>query len=48
MDRHTCRKVIVRTLFQIDFSKMDAITDEQLDALIAYAIDPTIETGHRT
>ena len=43
MDRHTCRKVIVRTLFQIDFGKMEMITNEQLDLMIAFAIDPTLE-----
>ena len=43
MDRHTCRRVIVRTLFQIDFGKLAEITDEQLDSMITYAIDPTIE-----
>ena len=43
MDRHTCRKVIVRTLFQIDFGKVEQLTDEQLEMMITYAIDPTIE-----
>ena len=42
MDRHTCRKVIVRSLYQIDFTKA-SLADLAIDELIAYAIDPSAE-----
>mgnify|MGYP003298049433 CR=1 FL=1 len=43
MDRHTCRIVVVRALYEIDFRKFDAIDDQILDEIITYAIDPTKE-----
>ncbi len=43
MDRHTCRIVIIRVLYQLDINKQNNINDNDLDKAIAYAIDPLNE-----
>lgn len=43
MDRHTCRIVVIRVLYQLDINKQFNIEDEALDLAIAYAIDPLNE-----
>ena len=43
MDRHTCRIVIIRVLYQLDINKQNNIDDNNLDVAIAYAIDPLNE-----
>jgi N utilization substance protein B len=43
MDRHTCRIVVIRVLYQLDINKQFNIEDEALDSAIAYAIDPLNE-----
>ena len=43
MDRHTCRIVIIRVLYQLDINKQFNVEEEVLDAAIAYAIDPLNE-----
>ena len=41
MDRHCCRQVVIRTLYQIEFNNYN-LNDINLDQLIAYAIDPNV------
>ena len=43
MDRHTCRIVIIRVLYQLDINKQFNVEEEALDAAVAYAIDPLNE-----
>ena len=43
MDRHTCRIVIIRVLYQLDINKQFNVDEESLDKAIAYAIDPLNE-----
>lgn len=43
MDRHTCRIVVIRALYAIDFNKYENIDEEKLEELISYAIDPLAE-----
>lgn len=43
MDRHTCRIVVIRVLYQLDINRQFNVEDELLDSAIAYAIDPSNE-----
>lgn len=43
MDRHTCRIVIIRVLYQLDINKQFNLDEDTLDSAIAYAIDPLNE-----
>ena len=43
MDRHTCRIVVIRVLYQLDINKHFNVDDDVLDRAIAYAIDPLNE-----
>lgn len=43
MDRHTCRIVIIRVLYQLDINKLFNVEESLLDEAIAYAIDPLNE-----
>ena len=43
MDRHTCRIVIIRVLYQLDINKQFDLDEDTLDSAIAYAIDPLNE-----
>ena len=45
MNRHACRIVIVRTLYEIDIRKHENLDDELLKRIINFAFDPTIEDG---
>ena len=43
MDRHTCRIVVIRVLYQLDINKQFNVDENILDKAIAYAIEPLNE-----
>ena len=45
MNRHACRIVIVRSLYELDIRKYENIDDELLKKVINFAFDPTIDDG---
>ncbi|MBR2891665.1 MAG: transcription antitermination factor NusB [Bacilli bacterium] len=45
MNRHACRIVIVRTLYEIDIRKYENLDNELLHNIINFAFDPTNESS---
>lgn len=45
MNRHACRIVIVRSLYELDIRKYENIDDELLKKVINFAFDPTVDDG---
>ena len=45
MNRHACRILIVRTLYEIEIRKITSLDEELLFELINFAFDPTLEDG---